>query len=123
MRIRCGIQKSEYDLKTSAMRAYWTECVSQAMDDCGLLATPEQIESIAEAVEIGHENYGVAHGYDCIPNPDKLEIVKLEKALREEQEKIVCPDCNGKGIEVSYGGTRMSVSACFWCRGEGKRKP
>ena len=51
---------------------YWTECISTALDEAGIVATKEQIEIIVGAVEGGHENYGMAHGYDCIPNPRRF---------------------------------------------------
>jgi len=39
---------------------YWAECISKAAEDCGATLTPEQLESIAKAVEGSHENYGQA---------------------------------------------------------------
>ena len=39
---------------------YWTECIAQAAEDCGLEMTPEQLGAIATAAEAGHECYGQA---------------------------------------------------------------
>lgn len=106
------------------MMDYWKECVATALDECGLVATDEQIESIARDVEGGHENYGMAHGHDCIPNPvewrgkEELRMLKREIKQRENWElstkpcractttgsvrdgwgrDMTCSDCNGKG--------------------------
>jgi hypothetical protein len=48
---------------------YWDRCLSEALEDAKLVATEEQIEIIADFVKISHENYGMSHGYDNIPNP------------------------------------------------------
>lgn len=37
---------------------YWIECVSVALEEAGVSATPEQIASIAETVAGGHETIG-----------------------------------------------------------------
>ena len=39
---------------------YWKECISLAAEDCGLAMTSEQLESLADSVQGGHENYGMA---------------------------------------------------------------
>lgn len=103
---------------------YWKECISEALDDAGIKATDEQIENIAGWVEGAHENYGMAHGYDAIPNPaesqaqDELRRMKREKEQHENWvlstkpcrsctttgnvrdgwgRDTTCPDCNGEG--------------------------
>lgn len=98
---------------------YWEECVSEALDEALLVATEGQIAIIASIVEGSHENYGMAFGHDCIPNPLCTEIDKLKKELKREQTKEICETCNGKGRLVSYGGTFQSTSDCHKCNGEG----
>jgi len=66
---------------------YWEECVSEACDDCGLIITKEQIECIAGWVEGAHENYGMAHGYECIPNPMESEVKSLKMQIEKLEEK------------------------------------
>jgi len=103
---------------------YWKECISTAADECGLVLTEEQLECLSVYVEGSHENYGMAFGHDCIPNPvesraqEELRQLKREKQKHEEWENstkpcractttggvkdvwgrdMTCPDCCGKG--------------------------
>ena len=99
---------------------YWEEYISEALEDAKLTATPEQIKLIASWVEGAHENYGMAHGHDCIPNPFKLENERLKNELKKEQDKTVCKTCKGKGRIISSYGTLSSDSECYKCRGTGK---
>lgn len=41
--------------------SYWQESFEIAADEVGLQYTPEQAETIGEALKISHENYGLAH--------------------------------------------------------------
>ena len=102
---------------------YWKECLSEAFDEVGIVATDEQITKVAEDVEISHENYGMAYGHDCIPNPLETENKTLKKELKDEKDKIICEVCSGKGILISYGGTFQSMSGCWKCNGEGRYLP
>jgi hypothetical protein len=61
---------------------YWKECVTEAMEDAGIKATNEQIETVCSWVEGAHDNYGMAHGHDCIPNPMESEVDKLKQEIR-----------------------------------------
>ncbi len=47
-------------MSVSNYREYWEECIGHAANDCGLKLTPEQLDALAYAVEIAHENYGMA---------------------------------------------------------------
>lgn len=99
---------------------YWKECISIAADECGLSLTDEQLECIAGAVEGGYENYGMAFGYDCIPNPLQSENDRLIRELRKEKEKVLCETCNGRGRIITQGPYHSSDSECWKCRGEGR---
>lgn len=104
---------------------YWTECVEEALHDAGVVATPEQIEMIAGAVEGGHENYGMAHGHDAIPNPRADECDRLRNELEKERRKIKCDACGGNG---NYDGKTPSPhikwpELCWKCDGEGRLDP
>jgi len=71
---------------------YWNECISEAFDEAGIDATKEQIDGVAEFVEGAHENYGMAFGHDCIPNPMKSEVETLNdqmQALKQEHRNEV----------------------------------
>jgi hypothetical protein len=103
---------------------YWRECIEIALDECGLNATDEQVTYLVDAVKGGHENYGMAHGYDCVPEPSetqaKRELAEMKRQARQREEwklstkpcractttgsvrdvwgrDMTCPDCNGKG--------------------------
>lgn len=68
-------------------REYWKECISVAADDHGIVLSPEQIDTLAESVEGGHENYGMA--FYSPPSSDRLNTVerewkgKLDKLTKE----------------------------------------
>lgn len=99
---------------------YWKECIEIAFEDAGITATKEQIELVAGAVEGGHENYGMAFGHDCIPNPLLHENKQLEKQLEKERNAEHCKTCNGVGRVTTYFGVRSSNSDCHKCNGKGK---
>lgn len=66
---------------------YWKECISLAAEDCGLAMTAEQLESLAESVESGHENYGMA--FYSPPSHERLDDIEKEwkaKLKAKEQE-------------------------------------
>lgn len=102
---------------------FWKECVSEAFDEAKITATGEQVEIVASWVEGAHENYGMAHGHDCIPNPLVTENKKLKQELRDEKDKIICEVCKGKGTLYSSGGTFEATSSCWKCKGEGRYLP
>jgi len=99
---------------------YWEECVSQALDEVGISATQEQIFSIARDVEIAHEQYDMAHGYDAIPNPLIEENKRLKSKITAEKEKVICEICNGTGNITTHGPCHSGTSQCWKCRGEGR---
>jgi hypothetical protein len=94
---------------------YWEECIEAALIEAGITATPEQISIIAGNVEVAHENYGLAHGHDCIPNPIREELHAIQHKLDQERSKVLCRVCKGTGR--SYG------SWCDKCGGEGRHLP
>ncbi len=72
--------------------SYWEECIFAAFNTAGIQATKDQVNMVAGDVEVAHENYGMAHGHDTIPNPlagafaqlkQKHEIERNEWAERE----------------------------------------
>lgn len=60
---------------------YWKECISHAADECGLSLTAEQIDTMATAVQVGHENYHMA--FYSPPSTDRL------KEMEKEYNKIL----------------------------------
>ena len=57
----------------SAQQDYWQVCISIAAEECELKLTPEQLAYLAEAVEGGHEHYGMAF-YTCSASRHAAEI-------------------------------------------------
>ena len=100
---------------------YWRDCIEEIFDEAGITATKEQIAFVVEGVEGCHENYGLAHGYDAIPNPLLEENKKLKEDLKKEKAKVVCRTCNGYGRIIERFGTLESESECWECGGEGKK--
>lgn len=105
------------------MSDYWKDAVGEALDDAQVQATSEQIDTIAGWMQSAYDNYGMAHGHDCIPNPLQTENDRLSKRLKEEQEKVFCLECNGRGSITTYGPHHNATSRCHVCNGEGKHKP
>lgn len=102
---------------------YWRECIAEAFEDAGIIATAEQIDTVAGWVEGAHENYGMAHGHDAIPNPLALENDRLTRELKTERSKVLCAECKGRGRIITHGPYHSSDSECYRCRGEGRHAP
>jgi len=99
---------------------YWSECVAEALEDADIAANKEQIATITSWVEGAHENYGLATGSECIPNPLSQENETLKRELRIERDKVHCDECGGKGRITHNGPCHSSNSECMQCRGEGR---
>ena len=97
---------------------YWKECLSSAFDEHGIVATAEQIESVANDVQNSSENIGQAF-YEP-EHPAKFEIEKLKSELKFEKALVHCKTCNGSGRLIENFGTRSSNSECYKCYGKGK---
>lgn len=102
------------------MSEYWRICVEEALDVAGLPATAEQINSIAEAIEVAHEMHSEANGYHHIPNPLEQEKRQLEQELTKERSLVHCRECDGRGRIYTQGPYHGSDSQCWKCRGKGK---
>ncbi len=100
---------------------YWEECIKEAFEDSDIEATKEQIENVISWVEGANENYSLATGQECIPNPLEIENQELKKELQKERDKVVCNECLGRGYTVSYGPCHSSEHTCHKCNGEGRR--
>jgi len=66
---------------------YWTECISEALDEAGLSATEEQIKLIVEHVEGAHENYSLATGLDVADSNFISDAERKSQMLEECHEK------------------------------------
>lgn len=99
---------------------YWKERIAKAFEDANIVATDEQINTVAYWTESAHQNYGMTHGYDCIPNPLKYENDDLRKKLDLERRKESCTTCNGRGRIITPRLHHSSDSQCWKCNGEGR---
>ena len=62
---------------------YWKDTIDEAFEDAGITATKEQRECVAGWVEGNHDNYGLAHGHECIPNPRDADVDRVTKQLEQ----------------------------------------
>lgn len=107
------------------MKDYWEACIDEAFEDAKIEASDEQTQTVISWVEGAYENYGMANGHDCIPNPLQSDVTRLEKELRDERDKIICEACGGKGwiTSNSFSCNRSVSGECSKCRGEGRYLP
>jgi len=103
--------------------SYFHETVAEAMHHEGVEASEEQIENIAEAVQVAHDMYSEYMGHQHIPNPTETENAKLKEELKQEKNKVGCDECNGTGSIEERWLDRSSVHTCWKCDGEGKYLP
>ena len=101
---------------------YWLECISDACESAGVLASRDQVRQIADDVKISHDNYGMAFPVPS-GNPMESEFKRLKRLFAEEKEKVFCMECGGRGRIISQGPSHSSDSQCWKCHGEGKHKP
>ena len=106
---------------------YWIEHAEIAMDEAGLEATPDQIDTIAGVIESAHQFYGQSMGHDVasanLRAEREREKEKLEADLERERNKVVCRRCNGYGYTVLSYGTRSGELECPKCDGRGRHDP
>ena len=60
----------------SAEDDYWSECIGDAAEACGLELTAEQRKCLVESVQVAHENYGMA--FYSPPSSDRLDSINSE---------------------------------------------
>ncbi len=99
---------------------YWEICVTEAIEEAGIVATKEQIAFVVDGVQGAFDNYDLATGVECIPDPRDCELKEANRKLEIEESKIHCRECNGLGRIVENFGTRSSDTECSRCRGEGR---
>jgi len=101
---------------------YWKECVQSALEEAGLIATPEQVNIMADVVRGGHETHGMS--YPAPENPLIAEVSTLKKKLAREEDKITCTKCNGTGgWTVGIGNSHQAYERCWKCHGKGRVDP
>ena len=107
----------------SAQQDYWTECLECSFDEAGIVATPEQIESVSRDVEVSHENYGMAFYQPSGPSQIEIDLKETRRLLAAERDKIICRDCNGRGRIITQGPYHSSNMHCDKCNGDGRHAP
>ena len=109
------------------MTDYWEECIRIALGEADITASDEQVGILVSAVEGGYENYGMAHGYDCIPNPVEYqaqrELRELKQRIKKKEDWIAstdpCRKCTTTGTVRDCWGRPTD---CPDCNGEGRTK-
>ena len=86
---------------------YWKECISEAFDDAGIMATDEQIANVAGWAESAHQNYGMAMGHDCILYMTDTEYSKA----RFKRLDVIAVECNFASDILSKNIINGSVPA------------
>ncbi len=71
------------------MSDYWSEAAHEALIEIGVSATPAEIEIVAGIMESNHENYGMAHGHDAIPNPLIAEMDRKVAAVEKDAKENI----------------------------------
>jgi DnaJ-class molecular chaperone len=108
-------------------RAYWACIVDEVIPDAGVTLTPEQREEILENILAHASMEGEATGRNIwdanLSASRQREIDDAKKALRHEEEKLICRSCNGRGTRTTYGGTMQCTSRCDECDGNGRVHP
>ena len=107
----------------SAQTDYWSEAVSNALEDAELSASPEQTRLIVEFIELANENYGQAFYQPSGPHHLQAELDQIKAALERERRKIACRTCRGSGTLRTDGPYHSAESTCYKCRGEGRVDP
>ena len=109
------------------MNDYWRDCVAESFEDAGISASSEQIDTVASWVEGAFENYSLATGAECIPNPQVVEAkeylrkVRAEITKRQEWELSTkpCRSCTTTGWVLDGWGRDAQ---CQNCSGTGRHK-
>jgi len=100
---------------------YWKEAFMAALEEAEIPFPADDKLKLGAAVLRGaHEEYGMAQGHHCIPDPQAAEVDRLEKALAKERRKEHCRTCDGRGRIETPGPYHSSNSECWKCRGEGR---
>lgn len=107
------------DAEGGGVMDYWVECIKEAFEDAGIVATDTQVDMVASWVSGAHEHFGMAHGVEHIPNPLQAEVDKLEGEIKIADEWVKCDPCWGTGhVFVETGGTKTKMQ-CGRCDGSG----
>ena len=102
---------------------FWREVVSDALCEHGVTASDTQIAFIATDIQGCAENMDMAFPTPSGPSPELQELEKLRKELKRERNKVVCPECRGRGEEYFRGPYHGSLQTCWKCSGAGRLDP
>jgi hypothetical protein len=76
---------------------YWRETIEYALEEAGFEGsmTTEQLNAVADAVRISHENYGMFDGSDAIrapaiPRECQNQIDSLKREIARLEGEILC---------------------------------
>lgn len=95
-------------MATREAHPYWRIFAEEVPSDLGIVLTGEQISALAEAAEGAAENQSTACGWDHIPNPDRLEIERLTRELKEARQSAGRAEDVWREAMAHIGGVRPS---------------
>lgn len=106
---------------------YWEHCLSEALEDAGMTATKEQLDTLASWVEGAHENYGLATGLEVANrnfiSDEARELERLQLEINRvndwTQSTEPCKVCLATGTSRDSWGRDIT---CDGCNGEGRTK-
>ncbi len=106
---------------------YWEECIKEAFEESGIIATDDQIENVAAWAEGAHENYGMATGNDVADanyiSDEARELERLKTKLENERlwnlQTKPCRACTATGTVLDGWGRERT---CDVCRGKGRHR-
>lgn len=98
----------------------WVECIGEAFEDAGIVATQEQMDTVASWAEGLHNNWSMACGHGGGGSYLQEENARLKRELQAEREKVICDECGGRGDITTQGPYHSGTSSCWKCRGEGR---
>lgn len=68
---------------------YWEEAFIAALEEADVaIPSNDKLKLAVDVISSAHENYGMAYGHDCIPNPENTEIAGLKRQIKVLEAKV-----------------------------------
>jgi DnaJ-class molecular chaperone len=105
--------------------SYWDEVVQISLNEAGLTATKDQVLIISGSIEGCVENYLNHTSPGTGRRTADPEVVSLKKRLAEEEAKVPCSKCAGRGhlIVSDQYNFRAHKEGCDACYSTGRVLP
>ena len=97
----------------------WNDCIVEAFQDAGIIASRGQIDTVIVWIEGEIENGDMARGYDAIPNPLLVENTRLKHQLEKNdvdsgqisslKDQVKNKDLHIQGLESTIRELRSRI--------------